>query len=102
VAANPELRELAVNWIMAHYDAIAAKAPPEYTAGLIGMAASAEPEVFNKLRAFLEDPARKTEFAAVNIRKSSERLETRMRLRAKEQANVVKFLQSYPGKTPKD
>ena len=102
VSGNPDLRELAVNWIIAHYDAIAAKAPPEYTAGLIGMAAAAEPAVFNKLRAFLEDPARKTEFAAVNIRKSSERLETRLRLRAKEQANVVKFLQSYPGKTPKD
>jgi aminopeptidase N len=102
VSGNPELREIAVNWVMAHYDAIAAKAPPEYTAGLIGFAAGGEPELFNKLRDFLLAPSRKTEFAEVNIRKSSERLDNRLRLRAKEQANVVKFLQSYPGKTPKD
>jgi len=102
VAGDHDLRQLAVDWVMANYDAIAAKAPPEYTASLIETAAGTEPEQFNKLRDFLLAPGRKTEFAEVNAKKSSERLDLRMRLRAKEQANVVKFLQSYPGKTPKD
>jgi hypothetical protein len=87
---------------MAHYDAIAAKAPPEYTASLISIGAGGEPELFNRLRDFLLAPGRKTEFAEINIQKAAERLNLRMRLRAKEQANVVKFLQSYPGNTPKD
>ena len=66
------------------------------------MAAAAEPEVFNRLRVFLSAPARKTAFAEVNIRKSAERLDLRTRLRAKEQANIVKFLETYPGHTAKD
>jgi alanyl aminopeptidase len=102
VSGDPDLRELAVNWTIANYDAIAAKAPPEYTANLIGVAAAAEPALFNKLRDFLLDPKRKTEHAEINAKKSEERLIVRMRLREKEQANVVKFLNSYPGNTPKD
>jgi len=102
VAVNPDLRELAVDWVIAHYDAIAAKAPPEYTATLISIAASGEPALFNRLRDFLLAPGRKTEFAEINAQKAAERLNLRLRLRAKEQANVVKFLQSYPGNTPKD
>jgi alanyl aminopeptidase len=102
VGGDPDLSELAVDWIIAHYDAIAAKAPPEYTAGLIGIAGGAEPELFHKLRDFLLAPERKTEFSAINATKAAERLALRLRLRAKEQANIVKFLQSYPGHTPKD
>jgi hypothetical protein len=102
VSDDPDLRELAVNWAIANYDAIAAKAPPEYTARLISVAAGAGPEQFNRLKEFVLAPGRKTEFVEVNVRKASERLDLRMRLRAKEQANVEKFLKSYPGKTPKD
>jgi hypothetical protein len=93
---------MAVKWIMANYDAIAAKAPAEYVAQLIQAAGGAEPELFNPLRDFLLAPNRKTEFAEVNITKASERLTVRLRLRAKEQANIEKFLRSYPGNTPKD
>jgi len=102
LSGDPELRGLCTDWVMQHWDAIAAKAPPEYAAGLITVAAGAEPELFNKLKTFLLDPARKTEFAEVNITKATDRLNTRQKLRAKEQANVVKYLQSYPGKTAKD
>jgi alanyl aminopeptidase len=102
VSGHPALRALATAWAMAHYDAIAAKAPPEYTARLISIAAAGEPGLFNQLRDFLLDPVRKTEFGAINIAKSSDRLATRLRLRAKEQANIVKYLSSYPGNTPKD
>ena len=102
MSGNPEMRTQATNWTIDHYDAIAAKAPAEYLARLINVAAAAEPEVFNRLRDFLSAPARKTAFAEVNIRKSSERLDLRQRLRAKEQANIAKFLSSFPGHTPKD
>ncbi|AOS43659.1 Aminopeptidase N [Lacunisphaera limnophila] len=102
ISGDPDLRELAVDWTIAHYDAIAAKAPAEYVAGLIGVAGGAEPELFNRLRDFLLAPERKTEFAQINITKSAERLAVRQRLREKEQANVVKFLETYQGKTPRD
>ncbi|HWA26629.1 MAG TPA: M1 family metallopeptidase [Lacunisphaera sp.] len=102
VGGDHDIRGVAIDWVMANYDAIAAKAPPEYTSGLIRVAAGAEPEQFNRLKAFLLDPKRKTEFAEVNATKATERLNVRMRLREKEQANVVKYLQSFPGKTPKD
>jgi len=102
VGANPALRDLAIDWIIEHYDAIAAKAPPQYTAGLIRVAAGGEPAQFNRLRDFLLAPGRKTEFSAVNITKSAERLNLRMRLREKEQANVARFLKTYPGQPLKD
>lgn len=101
VAGDPNLRALAIDWVIANYDAIAAKAPAEYTAGLISIA-GAEPEEFNKLKAFLLDPKRKTEFAEVNAKKTEERLAVRLRLREKEQANIEKFLKSYPGNVKKD
>ena len=102
LSGDPDQRTLATDWAIAHYDAIAAKAPAEYVARLINIAAASEPEVFNRLRDFLLAPGRKSAFAAVNITKASERLDLRVRLRAKEQANVVKFLSSYPGHTLKD
>ena len=102
VSGHHDQRPLAVDWTMANYDAIAAKAPPEYTAGLIGVAAGAEPELFARLREFLLDPARKTEFAEVNITKSTERQALRTRLRAKEQANIEKYLRTFAGQIKKD
>ena len=102
ISGDHDQRSLAVDWTMANYDAIAAKAPPQYTAGLIGVAANAEPELFARLREFLLDPARKTEFAEVNITKSTERQALRTRLRAKEQANIEKYLRTFAGQTPKD
>ena len=102
ISGDHDQRPLAVGWTMANYDAIAAKAPPEYTARLIGVAAGAEPELFARLREFLLDPARKTEFAEVNITKSTERQALRTRLRAKEQANIEKYLRTFAGQTPKD
>ncbi len=102
MSGNPEMRTQATNWTIDHFDAIAAKAPPEYLARLINVAAAAEPEVFNQLKDFLLAPDRKTAFAAVNITKAAERLDLRQRLRSKEQANIEKYLQTYPGKTLKD
>lgn len=102
VSDNDALQELAVDWTIANYAAIAAKAPPEYTAGLISVAAGAEPELFNRLKSFLLDPSRKTEFSEINITKAGERLAQRLRLREKEQSNVVKYLRSFSGKTAKD
>jgi alanyl aminopeptidase len=102
VCDDPALRELSVDWVMANYPAITAKAPAQYTARLISVAAGAEPELFNRLRDFLLAPERKTEFAGVNITKATESQDLRARLRAKEQANIEQFLKSYPGNTPKD
>jgi alanyl aminopeptidase len=102
VGGNPDLRALAIDWVMEHYAAIAAKAPPQYTANLIGVAAGAEPEQFNRLRDFLLAPGRRTEYAEVNIRKAADRLAVRLRLREKEQANVLDYLRSYPAKVAKD
>jgi alanyl aminopeptidase len=102
VSGIREFRELAADWAMQHYDAIAAKAPPEYTARLIMVAGGAGPELFNKLKDFLLAPGRRTEFAAVNIAKAADRLAVRERLRAKEQANVEQYLRSFSGRAPKD
>ncbi|MDQ5977680.1 MAG: hypothetical protein QG602_652, partial [Verrucomicrobiota bacterium] len=50
LGGNPDLRELAVAWVIENWAAIATKAPPEYSAGLINVAAGAEPELFNRLK----------------------------------------------------
>lgn len=102
LADDPDLNGLAVEWAMAHYDALAAKAPPEYTARLIGLAAGAEPARFHQWRAFLQAPGRTSEFAEVNIAKATERLELRLRLRAKEQANIERYLATFPGRVPQE
>lgn len=102
VSSDPDNQALAVKWAIAHYDAIAAKAPARYTARLIDTAAGSEPKVFNTLREFLLSPERKTEYAEVNINKAADRLANRLRLRTKEQANIIKFLETFPAKPVKD
>lgn len=100
VSEDPDLRELAVDWLIAHYDAIAAKAPPEYLARLINRAANGEAGLFYRLRDFLQTPERRSEFGDVSINKTAGGVSLRMNLRAKEQANVLKFLETYAGTTP--
>ena len=102
IGASEDLRDLAVNWMMTHYDAIAAKAPAEYLAGLISVAGTSDENRFNRVRDFLLAPERRTEFAEVNIAKAADRMHTRQRLKAKEQANIEKYLATFPGRTPKD
>jgi len=102
VSDNRELRRQAADWTIQNYDAIAAKAPAQYTAELISVAAGAEPELFNRLRDFLLAPARKTEFGEVNITKANERLIQRRRLREKEQAAITRYLATFGGETPQD
>lgn len=48
--------------------------------------------MFEKLRVFLLDPARKTPLAEVNISKATERMEQAVRLRQREAANEAAFL----------
>jgi alanyl aminopeptidase len=99
---DPDRREIGVDWIMANFPAIAAKAPPQYTARLISAAASAEPATFQRLSDFLRAPGRTSHFAEVNITKATERQTLRQHLREKEQAHIEKFLATFPGKTPRD
>ncbi len=94
---DDDLREMTVDWVMAHYDAIAAKAPAEYVASLINIGTGGDHAVFEKLRSFLLDPVRKTEFGEVNITKATERFELRERLREKELANVDHYLATFRG-----
>ncbi|MBK8858241.1 MAG: M1 family metallopeptidase [Opitutaceae bacterium] len=102
VGASEDLRDLAVNWMMTHYNAIAAKAPAEYLAGLISVAGTSDENRFNRVRDFLLAPERRTEFAEVTIAKAADRMHTRQRLKAKEQANIEKYLATFPGRTSKD
>jgi hypothetical protein len=99
---GPARNELAVDWIMANYDAIAAKAPPEYTSGLIRIAGNAKPETFARLRDFLLAPERTSEGARIAVTKLSEGIAVRERLKAKEQANIEKYLATFAGRIPKD
>lgn len=102
-ASNREdLRELRIQWMMDHYDAIAAKAPPEYVARLISVAGTADAATFDRVRAFLQSPGRRTEYGDVVIAKAADRLAARQRLKAKEQANVARYLASFPGRPPRD
>lgn len=101
-AGGPARNEIAVDWIMTNYPAIAAKAPPEYTARLISVAANAKKETFTKLRDFLLAPERTSEGARIAVTKLSEGLAVRERLKAKEQANIEKYLATFAGRVPKD
>lgn len=102
LAGDPDLRRLCVDWVMANWDAIAAKAPSEYSARLISVAGVNDAALFERLKAFLLDPVRKTEYAEVNIAKAADRLNTRQKLSAKEQANIAKYLQTFPAQPKKD
>lgn len=97
VAGDRELTPLAVDWTMANFDAIKAKAPPMFVANLIQTGGNADSARFEKLRAFLLDPARTSQMAERTIRDETERLTLRTRLREKEQANIDAYLATYPG-----
>ena len=47
---------------MDNYAAIAAKAPAEYLARLISVAGSSDPATFERVRAFLQSPGRRSEY----------------------------------------
>jgi alanyl aminopeptidase len=96
VGNNLELRGRAVDWIIAHYEAIKAKAPAMYRDYLINYGAGGDPAPFERLRDFLRDPSRLTPFAEKNITKAGEGVRLRTRLRAKEQASIDAFLATFP------
>jgi len=102
LSGDPAMRAQVVAWLMANYDAVAAKAPSEYTAGLIRYAGTTDRDLFNQLREFLQTPARRSDYGDINIAKASDRLKVQLRLRAQEQANILKYLETYSGTTPKD
>ena len=52
-SGREDLRELCIQWMMDHYDAIAAKAPPEYVARLISVAGISDAATFDRVRTFL-------------------------------------------------
>jgi hypothetical protein len=102
LAPMPERREQAVDWAMAHFDAIRAKAPAPYLASLIYLATGDEPELFAKMQTFLLDPAHVNQFIAKNVTKSAEGSALRTRLRAKEGAAVEAYLSTFPGAAGQD
>ncbi|MCX6951830.1 MAG: M1 family metallopeptidase [Verrucomicrobia bacterium] len=102
VSNNLDLRPRAVDWIIAHFDAIKAKAPAMYLDYTINYAGGGDPVPFKKLSEFLRDPSRITPFAEKNIVKAGEGVGLRTRLREKEQASVDAYLSTFPGTTPTD
>ena len=96
VAFDVDRRDRAVDWIIAHFDAIKSKAPALYVDYMINFANGGEPAPFEKLAAFLRDPKRSTPFAEKNIVKTGEGVGLRTRLREKEQASVNAYLATFP------
>ena len=101
VSGQRELTARSIDWIIANFDAIKAKAPAIYYDNLISHAGS-EPEQFARLRDFLSAPGRVTPLARKNITKATEALAINQRLREKEQTNVDAYLDTFPGKSPVD
>lgn len=100
VAGSLELRPHAIDWMIANYEPIKAKAPAMYVDFMITFAGGGDPAPYEKLRDFLRDPKRITKFAEVNIVKTGEGVSLRTRLREKEQASVDAYLATFPGKAP--
>jgi cytosol alanyl aminopeptidase len=90
-----DLRPLVVDWAIAHYPAIKAKAPSLSMDYAIGFAGISDPALFQKLSDFLRDPSRITPFAEKNIVKAGDRVALLSRLREKEQANIDAYLMSF-------
>ena len=95
-AANIDLRPRVVDWVIAHFDAIKAKAPAMYVDYTIGFAGGGDAASYEKLRDFLRDPSRLTPFAEKNIVKTGEGVGLRTRLREKELKNVEAYLATFP------
>jgi alanyl aminopeptidase len=91
-----------VEWVMANFNAIKAKAPPQRTANLIFLADSGDAALFEQLKTFLLDPVRATQSAAINIAKTGDRVTLRRLLRDKELASVDAYLATYPATVLKD
>ncbi len=96
VSGDVDLRAHAVDWVIAHFDAIKAKAPAMYVDYTIGFAAGGEVAPFEKLRDFLRDPKRITPFAEKNIVKTAEGVRLRTRLRETQQASIDAYLATFP------
>ncbi len=97
-----DLRPRMVDWAIANYAAIKAKAPAMYMDYTIGLAGTTDPTLYKKLGDFLRDPARVTPFAERNIVKAGDRVGLLSRLREKEQTNIDAYLASFPATAPRD
>ncbi len=102
VSADPDHRRRMVGWVMANFDTIKAKAPPQYLAGLIYFADGGEPELYATLKKFLLNPARTSQSAVANAVKVGDHVALRSQLRERELANIEAFLATYPHQTPAD
>ncbi len=102
LAGHPGQRERVIAWVMQHFDELKAKAAPQAVAGLISLGAGNDSGLFEKLRQFLLEPARRTQLAGKNITKASDRMAQRMLLRERESANVVAFITAWSAQPPSD
>ncbi|MBL9210217.1 MAG: M1 family metallopeptidase [Opitutaceae bacterium] len=102
LAGLPGRRAKVVDWAIQHHDAIKGRSPSIAYANLISLAEGDDPAVFERLRSFLLDPARRDPAADANITKATERMAQRALLRQKETANVLRFLDAWPGKPATD
>jgi len=102
IAGQPGRRERVVNWVIQHYSALKARMPAHAIANLITIGEGNDPALFERLREFLLDPARRLSAADPNITKATERMAQGALLNEKESANIVRFLASWPGKPAAD
>ena len=102
IAGQPGRRERVVNWVIQHYAALTARMPAHAIANLITIGEGNDPALFERLRQFLLDPARRISAADPNITKATERMAQRALLKEKESANVVRFLASWSAKPATD
>jgi alanyl aminopeptidase len=97
-----DLRPRVVDWVIANYAVIKAKAPERWKDYAIGVAGTTDPTLYKKLGDFLRDPARITPLGETNIVKAGDRVDLLSRLREKEQANIDAYLASFPATAPRD
>jgi alanyl aminopeptidase len=91
VAGNPALRPLAVDWFMANYPAIAAKGSERVTGAGISLAGS-DPEQFQRLRTFLEDPSRRSSMGDSNIVIAADGVAQRRKIQETQTESILAYL----------
>lgn len=89
---DEQQRASVIAWLMAHYDALAAKVPSVHAGGFIGLADGNDLTLFEKARTFLLAPERTNSLAEKNAREVGDRVALHATLRQRERASILAFL----------
>ncbi|HEY6866660.1 MAG TPA: ERAP1-like C-terminal domain-containing protein, partial [Candidatus Eisenbacteria bacterium] len=81
-----------VTWVLGHFDELAARMPPNFSARILGLTGGCSEERLSTLRAYFEDPSHRMLGGEASLRRLAEAIQECASLHARESDRVERWL----------